>query len=212
MSHHRLPLTESQYPTIPKILEYLIFLVHSYPLNGQAFFKEGLMNNSSICAIISMVEFCITGSLSFKIKDREDLHSLFWVSHFDYCNPITRALLLWQSKNKTKHTKYTITHATIFSESNLETSRVTPTHRAKKKKNPHWNKNVEIHSYPIPHSQHSTTQFRRNPQLPASSWEAGALDHTSSSPNFKAHIWLMGPPKDLALKANGAVLMSAIGL
>lgn len=134
MSHQRLPLTESQYPTIAKILEYLIFLVHSYPLNGQAFFKEGLMNNSSICAIISMVEFCITGSLSFKSKDREDLHSLFWVSHFYYCNPITRALLLWQSKNKTKHTKYTITHATIFSERNLETSRVTPTHRAKKKK------------------------------------------------------------------------------
>ena len=65
MCHQRLPLTESQCPTIPKILEYLIFPVHSYPLNDQASFKEGLMNNSSICAIMSMVEFCI----------QEDYHS-----------------------------------------------------------------------------------------------------------------------------------------
>ena len=156
--------------------------------------KKGLMNNSSICAIISMVEFCIQEDYHSKPRI-ERIYTLFWVSHFDHCNPITGALLFWQSKNKTKHTKYTITHATVFSERNLETSRVTPTHRAKKKKNPHWNKNVETHSYPKPHSQHSTIQFRRNPQLPASSWEAEALDHTSSAPSFKAHIWLMGPPK-----------------
>ena len=67
------------------------------------------MNNSSICAIISMVEFCIQEDYHSKPRI-ERIYTLFWVSHFDHCNPITGALLFWQSKNKTKHTKYTITH------------------------------------------------------------------------------------------------------
>ena len=50
------------------------------------------MNNSSICAIISVVEFCIQEDYHSKPRI-ERIYTLFWVSHFDHCNPITGALL-----------------------------------------------------------------------------------------------------------------------
>ena len=71
MGHQRLWLTESQCSIIPKIFEYLTFPVHSYPLNGQASFKEGLKNNSSeyLCYYF-YGRILYSERLSFKSKDR----------------------------------------------------------------------------------------------------------------------------------------------
>lgn len=95
MGPQRLLLTESQCPVIPERFEYLTFPVHSYPLNGQASFKEGLKNNSSKYLCYHFYGRVVYSARpSFKNKDRQDLHSLFCVSHCDHCKPITGALLL----------------------------------------------------------------------------------------------------------------------
>lgn len=85
-------------------------------------------------------------------------------------------------------TKYRATHTTVSSGRNPEITRVTPTHRATKKiPTSNLVGKAETHAHHHPPPRHGTLKLGgREPQLPASPWGVAGVDHTYSTPAFKA--------------------------